>query len=101
GIRDLIVTGVQTCALPIFAIVEPDDHPDRDHVLADRIDERPAELAELLPRAQRPAHRVNHAIERLSDTPDLLDAERPHLRMLARSEERRVGKEGGARMWRE
>ena len=35
------------------AVVEPDDHPDRDHVVAHRVDERAAELAVL--RARRAA----------------------------------------------
>ena len=65
------------------AVVEPDDHPDRDHVLAHRVDERAAELAVLGAVPQRPAHRVDHAAERLRDAPDLLDAERPDLRALA------------------
>src|SRR2546421_5868625 len=55
GIRDLIVTGVQTCALPIFeadAVLVPRDVPgDRDHELAvharERHDARPR-LAEAL-----------------------------------------------------
>src|SRR6478609_4490593 len=64
-------------------VVEPDDEADRDHVVAHGIDERAAELAELLPRPQRPAHRVDHAVERLRDLPDLLHAERPYLRVLA------------------
>ena len=65
------------------AVVEPDHHPDREHVVAHRVDERAAELAVLLRRAQRPAQRVDHAVERLRDLPDLLHAERPHLRVLA------------------
>ena len=66
-----------------IAVVEPDDEADRDHVLAQRVDERAAELAEPLARAQRPAHRVDHAVERLRDLPDLLHRELPHLRLLA------------------
>src|SRR6185312_8785304 len=37
----------------------------------------------LLPGAQRPAHRVDHAVEGLRDPPDLLHPERPDLRVLA------------------
>src|SRR3954447_8581494 len=66
------------------SVVEADDHPERDHVVAHGIDERPAELAVLRGSAQRPAHRVDDAIERTRDLPDLLHAERPHLRVLAR-----------------
>ena len=65
------------------AVVEPDDEADRDHVLAHRVDERAAELAELLAGAQRPAHRVDDAVERLRDLPDLLHRELPDLRLLA------------------
>src|SRR4029077_13332337 len=61
----------------------PDDHPDREHVVAHRVDERAAELAVLLPGAQRPAERVDHTVERLGDLPDLLHPERPDLRVVA------------------
>src|SRR5262249_36506522 len=69
------------------AIVEPDDQPDREHVLAHRVDERAAELAEALAGAQRPAHRVDDPVERFGDLPDLLDRELPHLRLLAAERE--------------
>ncbi len=65
------------------AVVEPDDHPQRDHVVAHRVDERAAELAVLASTAERPAHRVDHPVERLRDLPHLLDPERPDLRVLA------------------
>jgi hypothetical protein len=65
------------------AVVEPDDHPEGDHVLAHGVDEGAAELAVLRPGPQRPAHRVDHAVEGLGDLPDLLHAERPHLRVVA------------------
>src|SRR5581483_5447764 len=65
------------------AVVEADDHAQRDHALPHRVDERAAELAVAGGRAERPAHRVDHAVERLCDLPDLLDAEGPHLRVLA------------------
>ena len=65
------------------AIVQPHDHSERDHVLAHRVDEGAAELAVLRLRAERPTHRVNHAVERLRHLPHFLDAERPDLRVLA------------------
>ena len=65
------------------AVVEPDDHADREHVVAHRVDERAAELAVLGRAAERPAHRVDDVVERLRDLPDLFDPERPHLRVLA------------------
>ena len=65
---------------PGIAVVEADDHPDRHHVVAHRVDERSAELAVLRLRPQRPPHGVDHAVERPRDLPHLLDAELPHLR---------------------
>src|SRR6516225_935418 len=65
------------------AVVEADDEADRDHVVAERIDERAPELAVLLSAPQRPAHRVNDGLQRLRDLPDLLDAELPDLRLTA------------------
>jgi hypothetical protein len=69
------------------AVVEADHHPEREHVVAHGIDERAAELAVLGSGPQRPAHRVDDAVERTSDLPDLLHAERPDLRVLARKAE--------------
>ncbi len=65
------------------AVVEPDDHPDREHLVAHRVDERAAELPVLRARPKRPAHRVHDAAEWLRDLPHLLHAERPHLRAVA------------------
>ena len=65
------------------AVVEPDDHPEGQHVVAHRVDEGAAELAVLRARAERPAQRMNHSPQRLGDPPHLLDAERPDLRILA------------------
>ena len=65
------------------AVVEPHDHAERDHVVAHRVDERAAELAVLCSGPERPAHRVNHPLERPRDLPDLLHAERPDLRVVA------------------
>ena len=65
-----------------FAL-EPRDEPDRDELVAHRIDERAAELAVAGGLPQRPAHRVHDPPKRLRDAPDLLHAERPDLRVLA------------------
>ena len=65
------------------AIVEPDDHSERDHVLAHRVDEGTAELAVLGCGSQWPAHRVDDPVQRTRDLPHLLHAERPDLRVLA------------------
>ena len=64
------------------AIVQADDHSEREHVLAHRVDERAAELAILRAGPQRPPHGVDHAIERAFDLPDFFHAERPDLRVL-------------------
>ena len=70
---------------PRVGVVEPDDEADRDPVrlalAVHRIDPRAAELLVLRAVAQRPAERVDHAVQRLLDLPDLLDAERPDLRV--------------------
>ncbi len=66
------------------AVVEPGHEAHRDLVLAHRVDEASAELAVLGAEAQRPAERVDHAVERLLDLPHLLDPELPLRRVLAR-----------------
>src|SRR5207248_3825220 len=89
GIRDRTVTGVQTCALPIFALeaaralredVEDQavaiEHPPLDELL---------EVA-LLARGKRVIDEDDLRVTRVRDAPQLL-------RLAARSEERRVGKE--------
>ena len=65
------------------AVIEAGDEADRNAVLAHRVDEAPAEFAVLRPEPQRPAHRVDDAVEGLLDLPDLLDAELPLRRVLA------------------
>ena len=80
------------------AVVEPDHEAHRDLVLAHRVDERAAELAVLRGELERPAHRVDHAVERLLDLPDLLHAELPLLRVLGAEVEvadRRAGEVAG------
>ena len=61
-------------------VVEAGNEADAELVLAHRIDEAAAELVPLRALAKRPAHRVDHAVERLGDLPDLLDAQLPALR---------------------
>src|SRR2546430_3739210 len=79
GIRDLTVTGVQTCALPIFpwihARANPRDEQDRDD-----------------PDAQHHAPAGRDVEERI-DEPERERREDEAPREAARSEERRVGKE--------
>ena len=62
-------------------VLESDDEPERDVVVAHRVDPRAAELAVAGALAERPAHRVHDPVERLRDLPDLLHAERPDLRV--------------------
>src|SRR5206468_6489024 len=90
GIRDLIVTGVQTCALPIF-LRRPQRHGALD-------------LRGAVVEAE---HRDVAAGEELLHREDLLAVAKTALREEAdlaegveRSEERRVGKEGRGRGWR-
>src|SRR5205085_4505281 len=97
GIRDLTVTGVQTCALPIsaelllhrrddlrkrLAVVRNDlrDHQPGEHAVALRQEVAEADTAALLAADEHVAreHQIGHVLE-------------------ARSEERRVGKEGRSR----
>ncbi len=90
------------------AVVEPADEAHRDLVLAHRVDERAAELLVLRAEAKRPGHRVDDAVERLLDLPDLLDTELPLLRVLGAEVEvadrragevalRALGEHGGLR----
>src|SRR5206468_4406871 len=83
GIRDLIVTGVQTCALPISRV---------DSATAEQkyISERRAKFAV--------ESRVNHGIEKtVSVSQPKEQRAKPVWNARARSEERRVGKECIAR----
>src|SRR5687768_17973991 len=86
GIRDVAVTGVQTCALPIW----PGSPP-----RADRLPSRRRTTAPSSPPAERPARRSRRPADpprsdsrRTATTPVQTRRARP-----PRSEERRVGKE--------
>ena len=63
--------------------VQSADQADGQHVLAHRVDEAAAQLLPLAAQPERPAQRVDDAVERMVDAPDLLDAEAPHLRHVA------------------
>src|SRR2546430_10234564 len=76
GIRDLTVTGVQTCALPIY--------PQRRHARRLRRPCRPERRDPALPCGERRDRRAARPAAR---------APRASARVLRRSEERRVGKE--------
>src|SRR5699024_12100876 len=88
GIRDRNVTGVQTCALPIYRLL----HDGADGVIEevdDSLDRLPLldELHQLVPRLLQP--RLQVLVPNLGA--ELLPG--------VRSEERRVGKEGRNRKW--
>src|SRR5205823_11852291 len=99
GIRDKLVTGVQTCALPIF---ERADRPEWnvDHELAGRRARIRVALDDDLPRREQ-----RHVVPGLVEEGDAAADERQrHLAGaqragVERSEERRVGKESGRGRW--
>src|SRR5206468_6224543 len=97
GIRDLIVTGVQTCALPIFGSdARMARHvEDASAVLAERREGRRTEQPgcdEVDVEQLSPVGRGQPVQVRMRDRP--ADA-----RVVHRSEERRVGKEWGCVWW--
>src|SRR5205085_4606035 len=95
GIRDLTVTGVQTCALPIC---RGGQRPDRARVLRRirRLDQRRDEwqVVDLLQRPRAPAHLRRPPAEHADRRAVGLGAGD---RTDPRSEERRVGKERRSR----
>src|SRR5699024_12095439 len=93
GIRDRNVTGVQTCALPIWRRSRVGSGATGDR---DRADDLPAERLRLRDRGRRFRRRrarrkTCRRVERLSAA--------GQRRLSRRSEERRVGKEEGTRGW--
>src|SRR5205823_9792636 len=92
GIRGKLVTGVQTCALPIFATLDVAYH-------ASVVASTSADITGL-------KDRVKKAGDAIADTKKKLDEKRAALKSAsdakaARSEERRVGKECKSRWVRE
>src|SRR5207244_7163601 len=97
GIRDDLVTGVQTCALPIYRLLrsraQGDDrslsrHPSRC---------RRAETAGDLPRGEQADGRAARLAKRDEPRGGEGDGIKPDVGSCARSEERRVGRGGGVR----
>jgi hypothetical protein len=84
-------------------VVEVDDEADADKVLAGlvvphRIDPAAADLAVARAHADRPgADRVDHAVQRFRDLPDLLDAEFPNLRLATFGEAELADRRAGQR----
>src|SRR5205085_4662016 len=101
GIRDLTVTGVQTCALPISQLT-PAEFVERLNAQAGgplSPAERDALVAGMLAGQETRAS----ALRRVAEDEDFKRAElnRAFVLMQYRSEERRVGKECGTRWARE
>src|SRR5690606_41207230 len=100
GIRDLHVTGVQTCALPIFvlATVPPiASIPSLPHALRTRGGCRPFPKGHHGPRRgwqRRTLFESSHGSVRALRS--VCEVRSP----VSRSEERRVGKESSSRRWR-
>src|SRR5262249_57836915 len=87
GIRDWSVTGVQTCALPIWI-----GNADAGEFLGAPVKESlPGDVVDF----QLPLFALLHGIGRQADRVDLVSFIVP-----VRSEERRVGKEWGCGVWR-
>src|SRR5437773_2718086 len=84
GIRDRDVTGVQTCALPIYAEADIAEH--RDIRLIVEVDLLELDLPFEWRRGAR-ARQIDDLAVGIQNLPNAFEA---------RSEERRVGKEGGA-----
>src|SRR5207244_8327250 len=100
GIRDDLVTGVQTCALPISEVV--DAEPRAGLVAADvepggALEVRQGEVALAVPAVRGAEQREECSV--LRERQELAVAKRPPL-WSERSEERRVGKEGRTLGWR-
>src|SRR5206468_4419795 len=97
-IRDLIVTGVQTCALPICIrearIRDPDEHNQREDDERDCVEEVEALERPEVMMGGRDDEARNRRAE--AETEVACDSSERG-RCGARSEERRVGKECGAR----
>src|SRR5205823_8833484 len=97
GIRDKLVTGVQTCALPISAEQEGDRHHDRERDRSEHDDRKDTLHAEIV--ADRPALRYSAGPTLTDQSIDI--GGRPSagagVRQL-RSEERRAGKEARSRV---
>src|SRR5205823_6809682 len=94
GIRDKLVTGVQTCALPIFGNPEADDEDEELLYEISALIPRIVELWNSLPYEKRISFvgaLVRHVI--------LSRPTSGWLKMEIRSEERRVGKERRDQWW--
>src|SRR5262249_56751419 len=96
GIRDWSVTGVQTCALPIFA---PEADMLQDRIRDDEIEGAVGPMAEIAGIGDLASEAQLTLIERWFRRGG--DIDQGDIGGEVRSEERRVGKEGGCGGWRE
>src|SRR5207245_7022576 len=99
GIRDATVTGVQTCALPIY-LIDPGpkaglalEGPMMEEDLHERLLRHVGRVSMVL------QHSVRQVVDGLLMARDQLLEGRVVAGRVARSEERRVGKEWRARGW--
>src|SRR5688572_31833077 len=92
GIRDLTVTGVQTCALPIFRI---QTHP---HVIINSQVSLRRRLQHSRRRQFQPLRKREYVTQRLAYPIARSNLTGP---VRIRSEERRVGKESRSRWWQD
>src|SRR5205085_5567102 len=90
GIRDLTVTGVQTCALPIFLFVVGDFFEDRERPIDLFQQHDPRELMRKRHAAKTPDFRAGRRIESVWTSQYKIQAA-DILFQASRSEERRVG----------
>src|SRR5206468_7078645 len=99
GIRDLIVTGVQTCALPISIGVIGTGFWGENQVRVLR-QSRMADLVAICDTNEKRAREIGtkYGVPWHTDVNKFLRV--PKLEAVNRSEERRVGKECRYRMWR-
>src|SRR5207244_9764687 len=96
GIRDDLVTGVQTCALPILYLTGASADPTFCRI--DQPDPTVHQRAHYVAQGIRAARcRGHHQWQKAGGAPRMIESSSPIDLVLARSEERRVGKEGRAR----
>src|SRR5205823_7087532 len=90
GIRDKLVTGVQTCALPVC--FRGYSGAELVAILSHHSRVEPVLLEHRHDAGERPAPRGRSGSKRVPSTPEAVRSEKLAAVFLARSEERRVGK---------
>src|SRR5262249_57883757 len=92
GIRDWSVTGVQTCALPIYG----DERRDLGVDFGDMVERQALDVGAGPPFVVPEIEKTPYALDREAEIAGAADEAQN-----ARSEERRVGKERRSRRWRD